>query len=79
MRAFWRGNGTNVIRIFPYSAVQFSTNDAVKRLLASQVGPPASFDGTIHFYWHAACFQASALLPVLSTYSSLLCRTAAFT
>ena len=71
VRAFWRGNGTNVIRIFPYSAVQFSTNDAVKRLLASQVGPPAAFNGTIHFYWRAACFEASALLPVLSTYSDL--------
>ena len=49
VRAFWRGNGTNVLRIFPYSAVQFSTNDAVKRLLASQVCPPAYFDGTIFF------------------------------
>ena len=37
VRAFWRGNGTNVIRIFPYSAVQFSTNDACKRIMASKV------------------------------------------
>ena len=43
MRAFWRGNGTNVVRIFPYSAVQFSMNDACKRLLASQVGFLPSF------------------------------------
>ena len=39
VRAFWRGNGTNVIRIFPYSAVQFSTNDACKRIMASKVSP----------------------------------------
>ena len=46
MRAFWRGNGTNVVRIFPYSAVQFSTNDACKRLLASPVGVlPSSLIG----------------------------------
>ena len=37
IRAFWKGNGTNVIRIFPYSAVQFSTNDHLKRLLATKV------------------------------------------
>ena len=39
VRAFWRGNGTNVVRIFPYSAVQFSTNDFLKRLFTSQVKP----------------------------------------
>ena len=40
VRAFWRGNGTNVIRIFPYSAVQFSTNDGCKRIMASKVHNP---------------------------------------
>lgn len=37
LRAFWKGNGTNVVRIFPYSAVQFSANEQYKALLASEV------------------------------------------
>lgn len=31
--AFWKGNGTNIIRIFPYSAAQLSANDFYKRAL----------------------------------------------
>lgn len=30
---FFRGNGTNIVRIIPYSAVQFATYETVKRLL----------------------------------------------
>ena len=37
VRAFWKGNGTNVVRIFPYSAVQFSANEHCLRFLASKV------------------------------------------
>ena len=33
--AFWKGNFTNVVRIFPYSACQLMANDAYKRLLSS--------------------------------------------
>jgi hypothetical protein len=33
--AFWKGNGTNIIRIFPYSAAQLSANDVYKRNLAT--------------------------------------------
>jgi len=32
--AFWKGNGANVVRIFPYSAAQMAANDQYKRLLA---------------------------------------------
>jgi hypothetical protein len=32
--AFWKGNGVNIIRIFPYSAAQLAANDSYKRLLA---------------------------------------------
>lgn len=35
MIAFWKGNGTNIIRIFPYSAAQLSANDFYKRNLAT--------------------------------------------
>lgn len=36
--AFWKGNGVNIVRIFPYSAAQFAANDAYKRLLAEYSG-----------------------------------------
>ena len=36
--AFWKGNGTNIIRIFPYSAGQLMSNDQYKRLLANADG-----------------------------------------
>jgi len=32
--AFWKGNGTNVIRVAPYAAAQLSSNDFYKRMLA---------------------------------------------
>lgn len=37
MLAFWKGNGVQIIRIFPYSAGQLMTNDMYKRLLANHV------------------------------------------
>eukprot|EP00879_Flechtneria_rotunda_P033482 GHRR01037086.1.p2 GENE.GHRR01037086.1~~GHRR01037086.1.p2 ORF type:complete len:117 (+),score=44.07 GHRR01037086.1:262-612(+) len=36
--AFWKGNGVNIIRIFPYSAGQLAANDSYKRLLADEHG-----------------------------------------
>ena len=36
--AFWKGNGANVIRIFPYSAAQLGSHDLYKRLLAPSGG-----------------------------------------
>lgn len=41
LRAFWKGNGTNVIRVAPYAAAQLSSNDFYKRILAgAQSQPP---------------------------------------
>lgn len=36
--AFWKGNGVNIIRIFPYAAGQLASNDTYKRLLADDHG-----------------------------------------
>lgn len=36
--AYWKGNGTNIIRIFPYSAAQLMANDQYKRILADDSG-----------------------------------------
>uniref|UniRef100_A0A7S2T7G4 Uncharacterized protein n=1 Tax=Chloropicon roscoffensis TaxID=1461544 RepID=A0A7S2T7G4_9CHLO len=36
--AFWKGNGTNVVRVFPYSACQLMANDLYKRVMCGQEG-----------------------------------------
>lgn len=36
--AFWKGNGVNIVRIFPYSAAQLASNDSYKRLMADEHG-----------------------------------------
>lgn len=36
--AYWKGNGTNIIRIFPYSAAQFAAHDTYKAALADENG-----------------------------------------
>jgi solute carrier family 25 (mitochondrial phosphate transporter), member 23/24/25/41 len=42
IRAYWKGNGTNVARIAPYSAIQFLAFDAYKKLLV-----PAGSKGSV--------------------------------
>ena len=42
-RGFMRGNGTNCIRIVPYSAVQFGSYSFYKRVRMSQVVTVAAF------------------------------------
>lgn len=32
-RGFYKGNGTNIVRIIPYSAVQFATYETIKKVL----------------------------------------------
>ena len=34
--SFWKGNGVNVVRVFPYAAAQLASNDSYKRLLADE-------------------------------------------
>ena len=34
--SYWKGNGTNVLRIAPYSAIQFFSNDYYKRLFMKE-------------------------------------------
>lgn len=38
LRAFWKGNGVNIIRIFPYSAAQFTSHEQYKQLIAGSEG-----------------------------------------
>ena len=37
LRAFFRGNGTNVIKITPETAIKLSANDYIKRLLVADL------------------------------------------
>ena len=37
MSAFFRGNGTNVIKIAPETAIKLSCNDRLKRMLCEDV------------------------------------------
>ena len=36
--AYWKGNGVNIIRIFPYSAAQFMSHEQYKGMLATEDG-----------------------------------------
>mmetsp|Transcript_24008 Transcript_24008/g.66718 ORF Transcript_24008/g.66718 Transcript_24008/m.66718 type:complete len:302 (+) Transcript_24008:196-1101(+) len=36
--AYWKGNGVNIIRIFPYSAAQLAANDQYKRIFSTKDG-----------------------------------------
>jgi hypothetical protein len=38
--SLFQGNGTNIIRIFPYSAAQLAANDQYKRMFCTKVSPP---------------------------------------
>ncbi len=37
LRAFFRGNGTNVIKIAPETAIKLTCNDRIKRMIATDV------------------------------------------
>jgi len=40
VRGFFKGNGTNVIRIAPYSAIQFLSYERYKRFMLQKMNPP---------------------------------------
>lgn len=48
-RGFMRGNGTNCIRIVPYSAVQFSSYNFYNTVRSSSRAPPPSLHGRAHW------------------------------
>lgn len=65
---YFKGNGTNIIRIFPYSAVQFASYERFKKLLTEDGKP---FTPSKRFIAGAFAGIAS----VVSTYPLDLIRT----
>jgi solute carrier family 25 phosphate transporter 23/24/25/41 len=60
-RGFMAGNGTNCIRIVPYSAVQFSAYNVYKRVSSTLMfGTPARFLSLWLGVMHSATFHLSA-------------------
>ncbi|KAG8845987.1 hypothetical protein FRB96_002213 [Tulasnella sp. 330] len=52
LRGFWVGNGLNVVKIFPESAIKFLSYESSKRFLAKhvdKVGDPRDISGTSRF------------------------------
>ena len=68
---YFKGNGTNVIRIVPYSAVQFATYEGVKRLLTRNI--PVLTDDSTLLKLISGAFAGTA--SVMFTYPLDLVRT----
>jgi solute carrier family 25 protein 43 len=43
MKAFWKGNGIACVRLFPYSAIQFSSFSKLKAILSDERGKLSAF------------------------------------
>ena len=61
LRAYWKGNGTNVIRIAPFSAIQFFSFDVYKRLVLPDTAQTGSQPSPIR------TFAAGALTGVTAS------------
>jgi solute carrier family 25 phosphate transporter 23/24/25/41 len=67
---FFKGNGTNILRIVPYSAVQFATYESVKRVL---IGQDAAREGAMYVKLTAGA--SAGIASVIVTYPLDLVRT----
>ncbi|KAI4639902.1 hypothetical protein J4E93_008701 [Alternaria ventricosa] len=68
-RGFMAGNGTNCIRIVPYSAVQFSAYNVYKRFFESEPGAP------LDAYQRLLCGGLAGITSVTFTYPLDIVRT----
>ena len=52
-RGFMRGNGINCVRIIPYSAVQFTTYEQLKKVCCSEseLSKLITFSAVVHLKW----------------------------
>ncbi|KAI5288800.1 hypothetical protein KEM52_001027 [Ascosphaera acerosa] len=68
-RGFMRGNGTNCIRIVPYSAVQYGSYSYYRRLIESAPG------GELSALERLACGACAGITSVVATYPMDIVRT----
>lgn len=71
--AFWRGNGVNVARMVPNSAIKFSTFDMYKRLAFPQ--GEAAYNSTELYLRKMVCGGLSGLSTLLPLYPMDVART----
>lgn len=68
MRGFFKGNGSNVIRIVPFSALEFYTFEKTKKILLPKDNPR-------HQGWLLVCGSISGIVASFCTYPLDLVRT----
>eukprot|EP01111_Echinosteliopsis_oligospora_P004549 TRINITY_DN1754_c0_g2_i2.p2 TRINITY_DN1754_c0_g2~~TRINITY_DN1754_c0_g2_i2.p2 ORF type:complete len:426 (+),score=104.27 TRINITY_DN1754_c0_g2_i2:1351-2628(+) len=71
-RGFFKGNGTNVIRIAPYSAIQFMSYEKYKRLFMDMNAENSRQKGNISYSGHLSAVQ-NLVAGGLAGVTSLLC------
>lgn len=74
-RGFFKGNGTNVIRIIPYSAVQFASFEFFKRILLRNRGLDLKEGGQLTMEERFLAGAAAGICSVTCTYPLDLIRT----
>ena len=62
--SLYKGNGAQMLRVFPYAAIQFSSYEAYKRLNKRVLGTNA----TDHLLSNLACGSAAGITAVSATY-----------
>jgi solute carrier family 25 (adenine nucleotide translocator) protein 4/5/6/31 len=72
--AFWRGNGVNVARMIPNSAIKFATYDRYKKL-AFPEGGESAYSGGEQFARRMMCGALSGMSTILPVYPMDLART----
>lgn len=70
IRNLWRGNMTNVLRVMPYSAIQFASYDYLKaRLLAFSISThPNSQKARLNTFERLGCGAGAAVIATAFTY-----------
>mmetsp|Transcript_29165 Transcript_29165/g.81580 ORF Transcript_29165/g.81580 Transcript_29165/m.81580 type:complete len:303 (-) Transcript_29165:1038-1946(-) len=72
-KGFWRGNGTNILRIFPHKGILFMCNDTYKELIATLSGAESHAHLSTSMYFAAG--SMSGITATFVTYPLDVVRT----